>query len=158
MVTWFLGFDATIAGIPSRLVSQSACKLFDHLAKTSGAGFARKMKWRNYVYSRKSEDTFLNDIETTFGKDCVLAYGDWSRTTQMKNYMPTKNIGIRRIIHKRFQTISVGEYNSSKKCCDCYGDLEYVNKSKTVRHLKCPKCLSSENKKQYLEHVMLIQQ
>ena len=39
------------------------------------------------------------------------------------------------------------KYNSSKKCCDCYGDLEYVNKSKTVRHLKCPKCLSSENKK-----------
>jgi hypothetical protein len=107
----------------------------------------RKMKWRNYVYSRKSEDTFLNNIEMTFGKDCILAYGDWSRSTQMKNYMPTKNIGLRKIIHKRFQTISVGEYNSSKKCCDCYGDLEYVNKSKTVRHLKCPKCLSSENKK-----------
>jgi hypothetical protein len=54
----------------------------------------RKMKWRRFVYSRKSEDTFLNKISDTFGDECILAYGDWSRSTQMKHFMPTKNVGI----------------------------------------------------------------
>lgn len=106
----------------------------------------RKMKWRQYVYSRKSEDNLLNKISETFGKDCILAYGDWSRTTQMTHFMPTKNKGLRKIIHKRFKTISINEFNTSKNCCECYNKLEYVN-NKTIRLLKCSKCLSSENKK-----------
>ncbi len=107
----------------------------------------RKMKWRQYVYSRKSEDNFLNRIENTFGKDCVLAYGDWSRSTQMKHFMPTKGIGLRKIIHKRFQTISINEFNTSKKCCGCGNDLEYYNKNETIRLLSCSKCLSPEDKR-----------
>ena len=74
----------------------------------------RKMKWRNYVYSRKSEDTFLNDIETTFGKDCVLAYGDWSRTTQMKGTISTPNIGLKKVLLRKFEIIDINEYNTSK--------------------------------------------
>jgi hypothetical protein len=107
----------------------------------------RKMKWRQYVYSRKSEDKFLNRIENTFGTDCVLAYGDWSRSSQMKHFMPTKNIGLRKIIHKRFNTISVNEFNTSKKCCGCHNDLEYYDKTETIRLLSCSKCLSSESKR-----------
>jgi hypothetical protein len=106
----------------------------------------RKIKWRRFVYSRKSEDTFLNKISDVFGEDCILAYGDWSRSTQMKHFMPTKNVGMRRLVHKRFETISIGEYNTSKKCCECHNNLEYVN-SQTIRLLQCSKCLSYENKK-----------
>lgn len=105
----------------------------------------RKMKFRQYSYSRKSEDKLLNNIEKTFGKDCILAYGDWSRTSQMKHFMPTKNIGIRRLIHKKFLTISVNEYNTTKKCCYCHNDLSYVNKSKTIRHLKCSEFRKQRN-------------
>jgi hypothetical protein len=72
--------------------------------------------------------------------------GDWSRTTQMKHFMPTKNKGLRKRIHKRFKTISINEFTTSKNCCECYNELEYVN-SETFRLLKCSKCLSSENKK-----------
>jgi len=106
------------------------------------------MKWRNFIYSRKSEDTFLNKIEEKFGKDIIIAYGDWSRSSQMKHFIPTKNKGIRKLIHKKYTTISVNEYNTSKKCCICYSQLEYIkhNEKKTFRHLSCSKCLSSENK------------
>lgn len=111
----------------------------------------RKTKWRSYIYSRKSEDRFLNRIGETYGKDCVLAFGDWSCDKQMKNYMPTKNIGIRRLIHKRYETISIDEYNTSKKCCCCHKTLDYPKKE-TIRILRCvdcksSDCLSSKNKK-----------
>lgn len=109
----------------------------------------RKMKWRNFVYSRKSEDIFLNKIKDTFGNNIVIAYGDWSRSSQMKHFMPTKNKGLRKIINKKYNTISINEYNTSKNCCVCYNKLEYMKHDgkKTFRHLCCLKCLSSENKK-----------
>ena len=108
----------------------------------------RKMKWRQFVYSRKSEDKFMNNIKNVFGDDIVIAYGDWSRSSQMKHFMPTKNKGIRKLIEKKYETISIHEYNTSKKCSDCLEDLNYMkhNNKKTFRHLCCKKCLSSENK------------
>ena len=108
----------------------------------------RKMKWRQFVYSRKSEDKFLNNIKNVFGDNIVIAYGDWSRSSQMKHFMPTKNKGIRKLIEKKYETISIHEYNTSKKCSDCLEDLNYMkhNNKKTFRHLCCHKCLSSENK------------
>lgn len=106
------------------------------------------MKWRQFVYSRKSEDKFLNNIKNVFGDNIVIAYGDWSRSSQMKHFMPTKNKGIRKLIEKKYETISIHEYNTSKKCSDCLEDLNYMkhNNKKTFRHLCCHKCLSSENK------------
>ena len=44
----------------------------------------RKMKWRQFVYSRKSEDKFLNNIKNVFGDDIVIAYSDWSRSSLLK--------------------------------------------------------------------------
>ena len=45
----------------------------------------RKIKFRTYSNKQKSIDTFLTKVGTTFGKDAVIAYGDWSRKTQMKS-------------------------------------------------------------------------
>ena len=50
----------------------------------------RKMKWRQYVYRQKSEDKFLNRMASTFGSDAVIAYGGWSRSSQMRHFVPTK--------------------------------------------------------------------
>lgn len=102
----------------------------------------RKMKWRQFVYLRSSEDRFLNRIESSFGSDCILAYGNWSRSSQMKHFISTKNKGIKKLIEKRFTTITVDEYNTSKKCCGCHNYL----KSKEFRLLTCSNCVSSENK------------
>ena len=110
----------------------------------------RKMKFRQYSYGKKSIDTFLNKIKETFGKNILIGYGNWSRSTQMKHFMPTMNKGLRKLIHKKYDTITINECNTSKKCCDCNNDLEYYrNKEgkKVFRLLVCSNCVSCENKK-----------
>ena len=110
----------------------------------------RKMKFRQYSYGKKSIDTFLNKIKETFGENLIIGYGNWSRDTQMKFFMPTMNKGLRKLIHKKYDTITINECNTSKKCCDCYKDLEYYKdkeNKKVFRLLVCSNCVSCENKK-----------
>mgnify|MGYP001259719960 CR=1 FL=1 len=110
----------------------------------------RKMKFRQYSYGKKSIDTFLNKIRETFGENIIIGYGNWSRSTQMKHFMPTMNKGLRKLIHKKYDTITINECNTSKKCCDCNNDLEYYKDKegkKVFRLLVCSNCVSCENKK-----------
>jgi len=110
----------------------------------------RKMKFRQYSYGKKSIDTFLNKIREIFGENILIGYGNWSRNTQMKHFMPTKNKGLRKLIHKKYDTITINECNTSKKCCDCNKDLEYYKDKegkKIFRLLVCSNCVSCENKK-----------
>ena len=110
----------------------------------------RKMKFRQYSYGKKSIDTFLNKIKETFGENLLIGYGNWSRDTQMKFFMPTMNKGLRNLIHKKYDTITINECNTSKKCCDCHKDLEYYKdkeNKKVFRLLVCSNCVSCENKK-----------
>ena len=72
------------------------------------------MKFRQYSYSKKSIDTFLNKIKETFGENILIGYGNWSRSTQMKHFMPTMNKGVRKLIHKKYDTITINECNTSK--------------------------------------------
>ena len=110
------------------------------------------LTWRQFVYTQKSEDRFLNKIATVFGHNAIIAYGDWSRTTQMKHFMPTKGIGLRKLISKRFQTVSVNEFRTSKLCCHCHHELchlrvkQETKNKKVFRCLVCNKCVSSESK------------
>jgi len=110
----------------------------------------RKMKFRQYIYGKKSIDTFLNKIKETFGENILIGYGNWSRSSQMKYFMPTMNKGLRKLIHKKYDTITINECNTSKKCCDCNKDLEYYKDKegkKVFRLLVCSDCVSCENKK-----------
>ncbi len=110
----------------------------------------RKLKFRTYLYTQKSIDKFLNRIEYLYGKDIIIGYGNWSRNTQMKFYEPTMNKGLRKLIHKRFDTITINEHNTSKKCCGCHKDLCHhkdSNNKEIFRLLKCSDCVSSANKK-----------
>ena len=102
----------------------------------------RKMKWRTHIYKRKSEDNFLNNIEKTFGNDLLLCYGNWSNTKQMKYIMPTKGVGLRRIINKKFDVALIDEFKTSKLCSKCNGELE--NFRNIHRLLVCSKCNISD--------------
>jgi len=111
----------------------------------------RKMKFRSYRYGNKSIDNFLNKIKETFGENLLIAYGDWSRTTQMANFIPTLGKGLRKLIHKRYDTITINEAYTSKKCCKCFNDLEEckdknLNNKKIFRLFRCSNCVSLENK------------
>ena len=98
----------------------------------------RKLKWRTCIYKRKSEDKLLNRIEEKFGKNLLLCYGNWSRTKQMKYIMPTKGIGLRRLINKKYDVVLVDEYNTSKLCSHCGNELE--NYKNIHRLLICKNC------------------
>jgi len=109
----------------------------------------RKMKFRSYSYSKKSMDTFLNKIKETFGENILIGYGNWSRSTQMKHFIPTINKGLRKLIHKKYDTITINECNTSKKCCDCHNNLTYYKDKENkeiFRLLVCSNCVSCENK------------
>jgi hypothetical protein len=105
----------------------------------------RKMKFRSYCYGRKSLDNFLNKIERTFGKDCVVAYGNWSRDTQMKYCAPTMNKGLKESIQKRFETYIVDEYKTSKLCCKCHKELNKFENRYFL--LECNNCQSFTNER-----------
>jgi hypothetical protein len=83
----------------------------------------RKMKFRSYSYGKKSVDIFLNKIKETFGDNLLIGYGNWSRDTQMKHFMPTMNKGLRKMIHRKYDTVTVNECMTSKMCCDCKSEL-----------------------------------
>ena len=109
----------------------------------------RKMKFRQYSYGKKSLDTFLNKIKEIFGDNILIGYGNWSRSTQMKHFMPTLNKGLRQQIHKKYDTITINECNTSKKCCECNNDLSYYrhsNGNKQFRLLVCSGCVRPQVK------------
>ncbi len=110
------------------------------------------MKFRSYSYGKKSVDVFLNKIKKTFGDNLLIGYGNWSRDTQMKNFMPTMNKGLRKLIHRKYDTITVNECLTSKMCCDCKSELENHRDDKgrkIHRLLVCigQGCVSFQNKK-----------
>jgi hypothetical protein len=113
----------------------------------------RKMRMRTWIRGRSSVDRFVNRIGETFGQDCVIAYGDWSRTTQMKGCMPSLGIGLRRLIHRKYRTFSVNEAYTSKRCSCCGSDMENARGELrdgsfgSIHRLKCCSgCVSSDNK------------
>jgi hypothetical protein len=64
--------------------------------------------------------------------------------------MPTMNKGLRKLIHKKYDTITINEHGTSKKCCGCHNDLSHYrdsNNKEVFRLLKCSGCVSSDNKK-----------
>ena len=109
----------------------------------------RKMKFRQYSYGKKSIDTFLNKIKETFGENILIGYGNWSRSSQMKYTMPTMNKGLRKLIHKKYDTITINEFYTSQKCCECRKDLKHykdTNGGEIYRLFTCSNCVSCENK------------
>ena len=71
----------------------------------------------------------------------------------MRHFVPTKGVGMRRLISRHFETVSINEFRTSKLCCNCAKELSHVtieqegSKKKLFRCLVCEECESSESKK-----------
>ena len=82
----------------------------------------RKLNFRRFVYTLQSEQNLLNEIENKYltkedtekGKKILIFYGNYSRTINMKNKMPTPGIGIKRLIASRFEILETDEFRTSK--------------------------------------------
>jgi hypothetical protein len=116
----------------------------------------RKINWRTKVYRQKSEDNFLHSIETQFGnkEDIVVCIGDWSaKQGSCIKGASTMGIGLKRLVRKRYTTLLLDEYNTSKKCCHCWKDISNItiDGSKKFRLLGCKNCANEGNDKK--EHI-----
>lgn len=77
------------------------------------------MKLRSFIEGKRSQDKFINSIGVQFGSKCIIAYGNWSRSDQMKNFhrfVSTLGVGLRKLIHRKYLTLTVNEAYTSKRC------------------------------------------
>src|SRR5665647_3609583 len=54
------------------------------------------------------------DIKERLETQMVIIMGDWSSTKQMKHYMPTPMVGLKRKLKERFKVYNIDEYRTSK--------------------------------------------
>jgi len=109
----------------------------------------RVIRWWKYRKRQQSESTLVGNIKEKFGKDPVIAYGSWSRTTQMRGLIPSPVIGMQKLLAKHFDVVVVPEYNTTQTCSKCM-------KGKMCEVLKrpCPRCKSLQTKVDSTEVVL----
>jgi hypothetical protein len=111
----------------------------------------RQYRWYSYMNTRRSEETMLNQIENTYSKDHTIILGDWSIGKQMRNFISTPNIGLRRKLATRFNVYLIDEYRTS--CLNWkteqYNDNLYLpDKTGTDRKMHSILTYEMENKRQ----------
>ena len=73
----------------------------------------RQYKWYAFINKKRTEDNMLNKIEKTYSKDSTIIIGDWCIEKQMKNFISTPNIGLKRKLKERFKVYNIDEYRTS---------------------------------------------
>jgi len=92
--------------------------------------------WWSYRKKQKSEQKLVNSIKEKFGTDAVLAYGNWSRSTQMRGLIPSPTCGIKRMLSQHFTIIDTPEYHTTKLCSKCHTGIMEPVKNKTITKKK----------------------
>lgn len=73
----------------------------------------RQYKWYGYLNKRRCDDRMLNKIEDKYGKDLIIVQGDWCVTKQMRHFISTPNVGLKRKLKERFEVFNIDEYRTS---------------------------------------------
>lgn len=107
----------------------------------------RKLKWRRFTHTQRSESKIINNIKDTFGSNILIGYGNWSHTQQMKNFIPTPNKGMRKLIAKNFDIVIVDEYKTSKLCHNCCSENDNKKYKVNNHYRKFHKVLVCQNDK-----------
>jgi hypothetical protein len=76
--------------------------------------FFRKYKWYAYINKKRHEDNILNEIENIFGIDSVFLFGDWGKGKQMRNFISTPMIGLKRKLSERFKIYNLDEFSRKR--------------------------------------------
>ena len=87
----------------------------------------RKMRWQQIKRTWKSESKFLKLVKKTYGVNCILCYGVWNRRSQIKGLIPSPTVGFKEKLRKRFFMVDVPEWNTTKTCFQCSGELKPTN-------------------------------
>ena len=75
--------------------------------------YLRKLRWFGFINKKRHEDNMLNEIEKVYGKDAIFIIGDWGNKGRLK-HISTPNVGMKKMLSKRFKVYLIDEYNTSK--------------------------------------------
>ena len=103
-------------------------ELYDILLKKYEYEVFRKYKWYNYIQKKRAENKMLYEMKQHFGKNATFIIGDASIGINMRNFISTPNIALKRKIKEQFNGLYIDEFRSS--CIN-----HFTNKLK-VGHLK----------------------
>ena len=108
----------------------------------------RKYNWYSYINKKKTESKIINKIKDKFGKDMTLVMGDWSIGKQMKNFISTPNLGLKRKLNEHYNVYNLDEFRTSllncktnKKCENLY----LPDKKQVIRKLHSVLTYQTEN-------------
>ena len=73
----------------------------------------RQYRLYSYINTQRTEDNMLNLIANQFGKDVKIIMGDWSVGKQMRNFISTPNLTIKRKLKTRFPVYNLDEFRTS---------------------------------------------
>lgn len=77
----------------------------------------RQYQWYSYIGKQRETSRLVNKIKETYGRNCKLMMGDWSPSVQMRNFVSTPMIGLKRKLRKHFEIINLDEFRTSKLNC-----------------------------------------
>jgi hypothetical protein len=62
----------------------------------------RQYKWYSYVNKKRTEDNMINKIAKKYSKNHIIIIGDWSIGKQMRNFISTPNLTLKRKLQEHF--------------------------------------------------------
>ncbi|ARF09408.1 hypothetical protein Indivirus_1_31 [Indivirus ILV1] len=77
----------------------------------------RKYNWYSFINKQKTESNLLNTIENKYGKEgkkLNIVIGDWGKGKQMRGFISTPMIGMKRVLARRFNVYTIDEFRTSK--------------------------------------------
>ena len=95
----------------------------------------RQYKWYSYVNKKRTEDNMINKIAKKYSKTHIIIIGDWSIGKQMRNFISTPNLTLKRKLQEHFKLYNIDEFRTS---CLSY-ETEEVCENLYLKFKKDPK-------------------
>ena len=73
----------------------------------------RQYRWYSYINAQRSEGNLIRKLKEEFGEDLIIMIGDWSIGQQMRNFVSTPNMKLKRKLKEAFPVYNVDEYKTS---------------------------------------------
>jgi len=73
----------------------------------------RQYKWYAYINKKRTEDNMVNKIAKKYSKDHIIIIGDWSIGKQMRNFISTPNLTLKRKLQETFRVYNIDEFRTS---------------------------------------------
>lgn len=73
----------------------------------------RKYKWYSFINKKRTEDNIVNTIANQYSKEHKIIIGDWSIGKQMRNFISTPNLSLKRKLKEHFELYNIDEFRTS---------------------------------------------